>query len=92
MCPVMARPSEIEVHPTPEFQRYRQQVFCRSCRQLIVTRTEYRIGGGTWCMCCVIFFVGGFLCCFIPFLMKSCKDVVHRCPTCGTVIGRKSLV
>ncbi len=90
--PVVVQPTEIPISKMTDFQRYRQQVICSSCRQQVVTQTEYRISGGTWCMCCVVFFVGGFLCCFIPFLLKSCKDVVHRCPACGTVVGRKALI
>jgi hypothetical protein len=91
-APVIVQPPEVAIRTITEFQRYRQQVICSSCRQQVVTKTKYRISGGTWCMCCVIFFVGGFICCFIPFLMKSCKDVVHLCPECGAVIGRKALM
>ena len=90
--PIVAQPSEVEISPATAFQRQQQQVLCKSCQQMVTTQTEHRISGGTWSMCCVIFFVGGFLCSFAPFLMKSCKDVVHRCPTCGAVIGRNVLI
>ena len=92
-APVVVQPPEVSVgNKLPEFQRYRQQVICTSCRQQVVTKTEHRISSGTWCMCCVVFFVGGFICCFVPFLMKSCKDVVHLCPKCNAEIGRKALI
>lgn len=27
-----------------------------------------------------------FLCCFIPFCIESCQDIMHRCPSCNRVI------
>ena len=89
---VVTQPAGVSLSTTVQFHRYRQQVICSACRQLIVTKTEHRISGGTWCMCCLIFFIGGFLCFFIPFLKKSCKDVVHRCPQCNAEIGRKTVM
>jgi len=87
---ILVQPAKVMTNNQQDFRRYRQQAFCSTCQQQITTQTDYRIGGGTWIMCCIVFFIGGFLgCCCIPFCMKSCKDVVHRCPICNRIVGKK---
>ena len=63
---------------------------CPRCCQQIVTIVDYESGTGTWLIALVIFFLGGFLgCCLIPFCVPSCQDAIHRCPSCGSTIGRR---
>jgi len=60
---------------------------CPHCRASIVTTTQYEVGGMTWLVCMLLFFFT--LCCFwIAFIIDDCKDVVHTCPNCRTVVGR----
>ncbi|CAL1529736.1 unnamed protein product [Lymnaea stagnalis] len=64
---------------------------CPHCRAEVVTGTHYEAGTFTWLFCCVLWFVGcGLGCCFIPFCVDGCKDVIHTCPNCRQQIARFS--
>ncbi|KAM4632539.1 lITAF domain-containing protein [Discoglossus pictus] len=62
---------------------------CPSCNLPCVTRLEYKSGCLTILLCCLMFFCGFILGCFlIPCCIKSCKDVNHRCPGCNSLIHK----
>ncbi|KAL5017943.1 hypothetical protein ScPMuIL_003665 [Solemya velum] len=61
---------------------------CAACGADVVTATYYETGSMTWLIAIILCFVGGLLCCFIPFCIDDCKDVVHQCPNCQNQIGR----
>ncbi|KAI0237229.1 hypothetical protein LSAT2_012300 [Lamellibrachia satsuma] len=62
---------------------------CPACSQSVVTNVDHEIGSHAICMCVLLFCVGCDMgCCFIPFCMDSCKDVVHTCPACGIQIAK----
>ncbi|KAH9489203.1 hypothetical protein Btru_045596 [Bulinus truncatus] len=66
---------------------------CPHCHAEIVTRPHFETGTFTWIICCVLFFVGcSFGCCFIPFCLDGCKDVIHSCPNCRQQIARYSRI
>lgn len=90
--PVIIQPDKLVPKKCIILPRYPQEITCPSCQQLVITKMDYRVNASTWLMCCVVFFVGGFLgCCFLPFFMKSCKELAHRCPQCNFIIVRRSL-
>ncbi|KAM9785041.1 LITAF domain-containing protein-like [Syngnathus typhle] len=62
------------------------RTICPHCRQTVVTHVEYKPGLKTWAIFGILAFFGCFLCCWIPFVVDSCKDVVHHCPSCHTQI------
>ncbi|XP_070580672.1 LITAF domain-containing protein-like [Ptychodera flava] len=64
---------------------------CPTCHQNIVTNVEFKVGGLTWIICCFLWLIGlGLGCCLIPFCVNSCKDAVHTCPNCNSLIGKYS--
>ncbi|XP_055875072.1 lipopolysaccharide-induced tumor necrosis factor-alpha factor homolog isoform X13 [Biomphalaria glabrata] len=66
---------------------------CPHCRAEIVTGTHYETGTFTWIICFVLFFVGCSLgCCFFPFCVDGCKDVIHTCPNCRQQLARYSRI
>ncbi|XP_021348900.1 cell death-inducing p53-target protein 1 homolog [Mizuhopecten yessoensis] len=64
--------------------------YCPHCHADIMTSTTYTAGNLVWISFILMFFFGFWLCCFIPFCVDGCKDVVHNCPNCGAVVGRYS--
>ncbi|CAH8677503.1 unnamed protein product [Schistosoma rodhaini] len=61
---------------------------CPNCHQEIVTKIKHRNGMLTYVACTGLCLVGCFCgCCLIPFCVKACKDVDHKCPECGHHIG-----
>nr|ALG36745.1 lipopolysaccharide-induced tumor necrosis factor-alpha factor 1 [Brachionus koreanus] len=68
-------------------------VVCPQCKAQVVTRVNYKTGGGTWLICLGLCLIGCTLGCqFIPFCVDSCKDSEHYCPNCNTYLGRKSIL
>ena len=59
---------------------------CENCNHNGLTETELINGVTTWMMCLTMCLLFGPLCLFgfqyIPFCVKKCKDVQHRCKNC----------
>ena len=77
----------------PELPRTPCNISCPTCGRNVETRIEYKSGIATWglCVCCVV--VGCWLgCCLIPFCVNSVKDVNHICPSCGNLLGKRTII
>ncbi|XP_075687444.1 lipopolysaccharide-induced tumor necrosis factor-alpha factor homolog [Rhinoderma darwinii] len=62
---------------------------CPACNLPCTTNIKYKSGCLTTLLCCLLFFFGCVLGCFlIPCCVKSCKDVNHYCPNCKHLIYR----
>uniref|UniRef100_A0A0N5AH03 LITAF domain-containing protein n=1 Tax=Syphacia muris TaxID=451379 RepID=A0A0N5AH03_9BILA len=62
---------------------------CPGCHQQITTKTNLESGFLAWLSCILLALFGCFLgCCLIPFCVSWFKDVEHKCPNCGIVLGR----
>ena len=69
---------------------YPMRTRCPACSADILTSIHYEVGAMTWVACICLAFIGlGIGCCLFPFCMESCKDIVHNCPNCQHIIGRK---
>ncbi|CAF0771559.1 unnamed protein product [Rotaria sordida] len=66
---------------------YPMQCMCPRCGRQIVTRIEKKSGLLVWIICGVLFLLGLWICCFIPFCIDSCRDTEHYCPSCGAMLG-----
>ncbi|CAJ0928885.1 unnamed protein product [Ranitomeya imitator] len=60
---------------------------CPVCNVPCTTSVQYKSGCLTILLCCLLFFFGCVLGCFlIPCCVKGCKDVNHYCPNCKHLI------
>lgn len=66
-------------------------VTCTHCHQPVTTEVNFESGAGTWLICCGIWLFTGCCCC-IPFCVDSCRDAIHRCPSCKKVVGRRNIL
>lgn len=64
-------------------------VQCPHCSSFVLTTTSYSPGALTWILFVILLIIFWPIC-WIPFLIKECKDVVHTCPACNSRIGRYS--
>ncbi|CAI2379906.1 unnamed protein product [Moneuplotes crassus] len=60
---------------------------CPSCGQATHTRVEQENSAMQWILCLIMFIVGLWCCCFIPFCVDSMKAGNHYCSNCGSSIG-----
>ncbi|XP_070580680.1 lipopolysaccharide-induced tumor necrosis factor-alpha factor homolog [Ptychodera flava] len=87
---VLAQPQPMVIATVKNFGANATNTTCQHCRQQILTRVEYEVGTMTWLACFLLWFVGLWCCCFIPFCMDNCKDAVHYCPNCSNHLGTYS--
>ncbi|CAH8588372.1 unnamed protein product [Schistosoma turkestanicum] len=74
--------------PTVPLQDHPTSLKCPNCHQEVVTHIKYRNGLLTYVACTTLCIFGCFCgCCLIPFCVKVCKDVDHKCPECDCHIG-----
>jgi lipopolysaccharide-induced tumor necrosis factor-alpha factor len=71
------------------------RIICPSCQEEVLSHVSYVTGGLAWTICGILFGLGfltflTWFICYIPFLLNNCKDVVHKCPSCKSVMGRKN--
>lgn len=61
---------------------------CPSCEENITTVTKYVTSCDTYILAIVLVLVGCICLFWVPFVCKSCKNVIHSCPECNAVCGR----
>jgi len=70
-----------------------QRHHCQFCGKDIVTDVQYEPGTLTWLVAGGLILLGCWLgCCLIPFCVDGAKDVIHVCPHCHNVCGKKSRI
>ncbi|XP_052104606.1 lipopolysaccharide-induced tumor necrosis factor-alpha factor homolog [Mytilus californianus] len=83
----MAMPIPIDPN-NPAQNEHPVSTKCPHCQIDITTEREYVVGSCTWLWCILLGTMGCIFCCFLPFLWKGAKDVVHTCPNCKKEVGR----
>lgn len=80
--------------PVTIWTRVAQTTICPYCQQTITTILTYNHCGSSlpWVSCLALFCSGFGLCCWVPFICESCKDVSHICPLCRRMLGRKGMI
>uniref|UniRef100_A0A1L8E2T6 Putative membrane-associated motif in lps-induced tumor necrosis factor alpha factor n=1 Tax=Nyssomyia neivai TaxID=330878 RepID=A0A1L8E2T6_9DIPT len=62
-------------------------IICPSCRQQVITRLDYETTTKTHIMAALLCAFVCWPCAWIPYVMDSCKNANHYCPSCGAFIG-----
>ena len=65
-----------------------ERMMCPRCGSQGLSSTDKEIGMSTWLCSFMLCFLGCCWISWIPFCLNAARDIVHRCPSCGTVLGR----
>ena len=60
---------------------------CPNCQRDVITNLSYETGLLTWIVVAMMFLLGFWICCWIPFFKNELKDVIHTCPNCQYMCG-----
>lgn len=72
----------------PTFGPYPMRYTCPNCNAHVMTETNSTPGALTYILSGTLCFLASYLlCCFIPFCVRECKDIEHRCPNCHYKLG-----
>jgi len=68
-------------------------VLCPNCETRGLTKTEQQTSVAQYAICLLLYTFGCELgCCLIPFCCNQCKDTVHKCGSCGAILGVKRMI
>jgi lipopolysaccharide-induced tumor necrosis factor-alpha factor len=75
----------------PYFTKEPERVTCPNCHKSIITQVRHENGTATYLIAFGCMFI---ICCLAPvaFFVDDCKDHLHYCPNCQTLIGYKRLI
>ncbi|XP_071814111.1 lipopolysaccharide-induced tumor necrosis factor-alpha factor homolog isoform X2 [Apostichopus japonicus] len=77
----MAGASTVHILQT-HFRDMPVQTQCPNCHNHVTTLVTFEPGVMAWLMCFIMFLVGLWCCCCIPFCVNGLQDADHHCPTC----------
>ncbi|KAM3139113.1 hypothetical protein pb186bvf_008711 [Paramecium bursaria] len=86
------------VHPNgptqqPLQSRYPTIVVCHSCKKQVQTVVNHEAGTGAYVAGMIVGALGLWMgCCLIPCMINDCKDAVHFCSNCSSMVGRKKFL
>lgn len=78
-------------HPTypPVWPHEPVRITCHNCKHVTETDVDKKNSMCAWICVLVMFFTGLWLCCCIPCCLDSCKDTMHKCKECDTIVGAR---
>ncbi|KAM3131506.1 hypothetical protein pb186bvf_016436 [Paramecium bursaria] len=80
-------PPPYNLSNTASGHRLPVQIKCPYCHVTTFTQIESSVGGGA-CLWTVIVLLLCWPCFFIPLIMDDCRDIIHRCASCGSDVGQ----
>ena len=72
------------------FGRGPADIQCNNCNKQVQTKLDHEMGRGSWMIAFGLFFITG-ICCFLPCVLDGLKDVIHVCPSCNHIAGKKTI-
>lgn len=60
---------------------------CPACGYQGYTEVEFDVGSCAIWSACGLFLITGIFCCWIPYVVDTCKDAKHYCRQCHRQIG-----
>lgn len=71
-----------------QFGPYPMRYTCPNCNAHVMTETHSTPGILTYVLSGALCFLAAYCCCcLIPFCVRECKDIEHRCPNCKHCLG-----
>ncbi|XP_070580671.1 cell death-inducing p53-target protein 1 homolog isoform X2 [Ptychodera flava] len=70
-----------ELGPSPT------SITCPQCQRHIITLVDSQPNYMAWILCFILFILGLWVCCLVPFCLDYFHDVTHRCPNCRYIIS-----
>uniref|UniRef100_A0A1I7ZI49 LITAF domain-containing protein n=1 Tax=Steinernema glaseri TaxID=37863 RepID=A0A1I7ZI49_9BILA len=83
------QPPEVQVKKAPTRKPY--DAYCVKCQTLVHTERRFVSGAFTWTLFVVLLLVF-FPLCWVPFVVRSIKDVEHLCPQCDSLLAVRRMV
>lgn len=70
-----------------------KNVYCPACEKRGLTTTETQTSIAQY-VCCLVMYTFGCECgcCLVPFCLGTCKDTVHKCGSCGVILGVRRIL
>lgn len=79
--------SNTTVQPV-QFGPYPMRFTCPHCNAHVMTETHSTPGLLTYILSAGLCILAGYLlCCLVPWCVRECKDIEHRCPSCQHKLG-----
>mmetsp|Transcript_35695 Transcript_35695/g.70229 ORF Transcript_35695/g.70229 Transcript_35695/m.70229 type:complete len:129 (+) Transcript_35695:42-428(+) len=60
---------------------------CAVCNQGVVSKVTHNTSGMAWCAAISLLLIFWPIC-WVPFVVRDCKDTAHHCPQCKNLLGK----
>ncbi|XP_074518713.1 lipopolysaccharide-induced tumor necrosis factor-alpha factor homolog [Halichoeres trimaculatus] len=79
------------VIPVDELGQEADVTQCPSCKEVVFTETQRKVGEAACVASCLCAIIGGVAgCCLVPFFLERLRNVHHKCPLCHAHIHTHS--
>ena len=60
---------------------------CKYCYKMVTTQVQFVANEKTYTICLLLFVLLLWPFIWIPFCCDKCKEAIHKCPNCGSVLS-----